>query len=346
MPRRRGLTSALRAVLVSGATALATALATAVAGPASPAVAAGPGGSSTSGGYTVEVSVVLSGDAAPGGPRRHVTRIRVRASCQWVPVNASYQDPTAMLAFYDSLAATPGYVTGQLGDRATWVSAASSSTPVGWYRANCVNPDLYDGFTQGSFGFNGAPLPVTYAAFPVGAGGPPAPRVDPRDLAEAAYRVMVLPLPQVERNPRATATGGGTLVGLPTWFWVTDPASVGGAAGTRTVRAEVNGGAVWAQVNASTDGLVLASPAVTTTCPPSRAMVAWRAGLADTAGCTVSFPRASVAYSGGYPVTATATWRANWAGSGGSGGGLAAVTRQTTTQVPVAEAQSLVGAKG
>jgi hypothetical protein len=155
-----------------------------------------------------------------------------------------------------------------------------------------------------------------------------------------AHDLMEIPAPQIDRNPKIDAPGAPTLVGLPTWFWVTNPASVGGENGTRTIRAEL--GAVWAQVLAKTGGLGLASPAGSTTCAPERAAVEYGRKVPESSGCTVEFSQASVRYPKGFPVTATTDWQATWTGSGGAAGALDPLQRQTTTNVPVAEVQNVV----
>ncbi|WP_088287931.1 hypothetical protein [Kineosporia sp. A_224] len=226
-------------------------------------------------------------------------------------------------------------------------AAAASPVEMHWYAAYCKDVDDYSSFTGQTFVYNGQTLAVTHRAFAVGTPTPP-PLVAPEALAEAARDVMVLPLPDVERNPKTTGAGlaGATFVNLPTWFWVTDPAAVGGATGRRTIRAEVAGGAVWAEVVATTQGLVITSPAGATSCPPTTATQVWSPGTDDTSGCTVAFERASVGYANGYPVTAATTWDATWTGSGGTGGTLPALARQTVTQVPVAESQAIVTTTG
>jgi hypothetical protein len=306
-----------------------------------------PPAGGTGSGFQASVSITFSGDAAPSGGSSTI-RVRVAPSCWWRAADGPYDDPVAMLAYYDAIMATtaPPYVKGAYGPRSRYVEAAASATPVQWWSAYCKDPSDYVGYTGEPFSYNGQPLAVTHRAFPVvnGTVTPPAPQVEPEQLAEAAREVMVLPLPAVTRNPETTGAGlvGATFVNLPTWFWVDDPAAVGGSTGTRTIRAEVAGGAVWAQVVATTQGLQVASPAGTTTCPPGRATTRWRPGAADTDGCTLTFERASTAYRAGYPVTTTTTWNATWTGSGGTGGTLPVLDRQALTQVPVAESQAVV----
>jgi len=179
---------------------------------------------------------------------------------------------------------------------------------------------------------------VTHRFF---AGATPQPLVDPEDLAQVARDYMAIPDPVAERNPKLDLTGGGTLVSLPTWFWVTNPDAVGAATGgTRTIRAQV--GPVWAEVVARTSGLSINSPAGGTSCSPDRAVRVYAPGADDSTGCTVAFDAASVRYADGYPVDLSTSWSATWTGSGGTGGVLPGLSRTVTTNVPVAESQALV----
>jgi hypothetical protein len=341
----RRLSTGLLAVLLTG-TLAAGALAT--AGPA-----AGdewdPNGAATRAGYKASVRVQLSGDAAPGGGG--TMTLRIRPACWWSPASGPYTDAKAMLKWYDAITGgspTRGMID-EYGPRSIWQDAAkleAKGGDVSWYRAYCRDPADYATFAPGGSDVSDpAPGSVNtfvvfhYRAFGVGEPIPP-PLVEPADLAAAARQVMVIPVPRVDRNPKIASAGAPTLVGLPTWFWVPNPAAVGGNSGTRTIRAQV--GAVWAQVVASTGGLQLSSPAGGTTCPPSRATTAYAPGVPASQACTVQFTRASVAYPDGYPVTATTGWRADWTGSGGTGGTLAPLTRTATVQVPVAEVQNVV----
>ena len=292
----------------------------------------------------------LSGDAAPGGGSTRT--MSVRPACWWMPASGPNTNAAKMLKWYDSI--THGAPThadiDEYGDRSIYEDAAKrekAGENLTWYRAYCRDPADYPKFTPGGGSDNLDIVPGTlqtfvvyhYRAFAVGEAIPP-PLVDPAELARVAREVMVIPVPVTDRNPKIDSAGAPTLVGLPTWFWVPNPAAVGGATGTRTIRAQV--GAVWAQVVARTGGLRLASPAGGTVCPPARATTAYAPGVPTSSACTVEFSRASVAYPKGYPVTASTGWQATWTGSGGTGGGLAPLARVVTAQVPVAEVQNVV----
>jgi hypothetical protein len=341
-----------RAVRSLAAACLAAALLALALPAALPAVAGTvpPAPGTTSSGFTVDVAITFSGDAAPGGTGSHVVHVRVPATCWWEPAAGPYTDPTLMLAYYDQLVASglPDLAVAMLGPRSQYEDAAAAGATVWWFSARCTSFDEYLTYTGAQTQFGGVPLAITTRPFPVvgGAATPPAPRVAPQVLAQAARDAMVIPVPAVERNPKISSGGaiaGATFVNLPTWFWVTNPAAVGGATGTRTIRAEVGGGAVFAEVVARTQGLTISAPTGSTRCPPGRALQVWHAGAADSTGCTVTFPRASVAYpSGGYPVATSTAWQATWTGSGGTGGVLPVLPRTAVVNVPVAEAQSVV----
>ena len=318
-------------------------------------------GGQTPGGYSVQAQVHFTGDAAPGGGSTISTG--VPATCWWSGFDqanaefntpsASSTDPSTWLAYYDWTQTaingtfTPARVT--YGERSVWeaaVARAQAGEKLQLFKASCresapecaVTTYVGGAAVKAPVGWGNCGLPVTFSFFPVGA--PPVPTVDPADLALLARDHMVIPDPQIDRNPKVGTLGGATLVALPTWFWVTDPAAVGGSAGTRTIRAEV--GAVWAQVAAKTGGLTVTSPSGGTTCSPSVAATPYRTGAPDASGCTVAFHAASVGYPGGYPVDATTTWEAAWTGSGSTSGQLAGLTRGSQVTVPVAESQAIV----
>lgn len=312
------------------------------------------GGSTSPGGYTVEVNVRFTGEAAPGGG---TTRsIRVAPTCWWLPAGGPYTDAVASLAWYDVVTGglqTRG-VIGEYGPRRIWKEAADAeaagTADTSWYRAFCNDPADYErydaGAAEGVDPIEGNPenfVTYYYRAFAANA-AIPAPLVDPEQLALAARDIMVIPVPETDRNPKIQSAGAPTLVGLPTWFWVTDPASVGGADGERDITATL--GDVFATVTATLDGdgLILDSPAGDASCDRGRALVKYGSGASEDSACTVTFTRASVGkYAAkGYPVAASTNWTATWVGSGTTGGALEDLPRDVTAFVPVAEVQNIV----
>jgi hypothetical protein len=308
------------------------------------------GGSESPGGYTVAVAVTFSGEAAPGGGG--VRTVTVAPTCWWQPASSVYQDAVASLAWYDTVTGgrqTRG-VIGEWGPRRIWKEAADAeaagTADTSWYRAFCVNAADLKRYDPGSSeavdpvdGVGAGFETYYYRAFAAGAAVPP-PLVDPQELARVARDVMVIPVPQTDRNPKIQAAGAPTLVGLPTWFWVTDPESVGGVDGDRDITATL--GNVFATVYAKTGGLTLRSPAGGTSCVPTKALVEYSGSASEANACTVEFTRASVGYPDGYPVAASTTWNARWVGSGNTAGPLADLARDFTADVPVAEVQNIV----
>jgi hypothetical protein len=302
-------------------------------------------------GFIVEAAVHFSGDAAPGGGG--VVTVPVPATCWWRGAQLSRMDgsridpndPDEIESWFKvDLPKQLEYQGVAYGDLSKWqpsLDKMRAGEKITAYEPRCREdaPNCTIGQFAPQVGVHGPCLPaIGIGFFPTG--NLPVAQVAPADLALAAQDRMNIPDPQVERNPKVTALAGATLVGLPTWFWVTDPTSVGGAAGTRTIRAEV--GPVWAEVVARTDGLQLSSPAGGDRCGPDRALTRYRRGVDESAACTVSFAAASVGYPDGYPVDASTAWTATWTGSGNTGGALAPLQRGTVVNVPVAESQTVV----
>jgi len=321
-----------------------------LAGPAGAGQVDPPGSGYTNpDGYTVEVSIEFTGEAAPPGGR---ATVRVAPVCWWEPAAGPYTDAVASLAWYDMITGglqTRG-VIGEYGPRRIWKEAAdneaSGAADTSWYRAFCKNPKDYKRYDAGA---NEEQDPVLgnpenfvtyyYRAFDAGAQIPP-PLVDPAELARVARDVMVIPVPETDRNPKIQAPGAPTLVGLPTWFWVVDPDAVGGGDGKRDITATL--GDVFATVTAKVGGLSLKSPAGGTNCDPAKALVKYTGSASEANACTVEFARASVAYPKGYRVAASTAWAATWVGSGNTGGDLEGLARDFVTNVPVAEVQTIV----
>lgn len=313
-------------------------------------------GSTTGKTLTATAAVAFSGNAVSGGGG--TVSMGVPATCWYVPLEMpggagspplNSNDPASWKAWYDWMVTNtngtfaPARVA--YGDWETWQAALTAGKQV--YQAECRDGSgcAINAFVGGSpIGLGGqwGPCGVIPTVGFFTPGAPPPPLVTPQDLAVVARNQMELLAPQVDRNPKAASPAGATLVGLPTWFWVTDARSVGaGTGGERTVRASV--GNAWALVVARTDGLRLDSPGGGTSCTPTQANVHYSAGSSDAGACTLSFDRASVGYSSGYPVTASALWAVSWTGSGGTGGNLDATAMTYSTNVPVAESQALVG---
>jgi len=165
-------------------------------------------------------------------------------------------------------------------------------------------------------------------------------RVDPVDLANAAYDSMqkLLPEGRLDWNPKLKGTGG-TIVGKETGVWLDD------AARTISVTASVPGG-IWARVDANrTDVAVSATGATSGKCASG---VTYPAPAADTACLTFDRSTAYLAASTGssLPTTtmrAASTWTAGWVSSQNAARTeLPAQTVTADAQIAVAEIQSIV----
>ncbi|WP_147375304.1 hypothetical protein [Jiangella rhizosphaerae] len=351
-------------VVVKGLSAAVVGIAVLLAAPGLAAARGGSGGDDTGDGYEVGVEVVLTGDGAPGDGGSYT--ISLPPVCWWERLDGRMLsdgssvdagDPEAVLKWYEeAYAAINGsfaFAREMFPDRSVFedaIAREAAGTDLTWYQVRAGDAGSVDDMAVcapevKNLGGQYGEIPVIY--WPWVDGDPPAPAVDPETLAIEAREVMVIDEPEVERNPRlAGALDGATFVNVNTWFWVVDPEMVGGDGGTRTIRADVVGADVWAEVTATTDGLSIASPNGSRRCDPELAQQAWSPGSADTDGCTVAFSRASVAYPGGYPVTAATEWTATWEGQEQDGttvgGDLDPLRRESTVNVPVAEAQTIV----
>lgn len=304
--------------------------------------------------YEVVASVRYTGDAAPGGGGIH--SVSVPALCYWGPFNrldsggppvGDGSDMQAVLEYIEWGWQQPhgnGYGWVQAyGDREKFEEAAENPDPnKQWFSPYCRIPTTDERAVEFAGGSAYYGMAVQAQLFTVA--DPPPPLIDPEDLAREARDVMVIDQPQVARNPEVTNLGGATLVNFPTWFWVTNPESVGGGDGVRSIRADVVGTPVFAEVTAETGGLSLSAPGADTFCPPETALTSWVPGA--TGGCVVQFPRASVGFPAGFPVSTSTVWNATWQGQTQDGeavgGPLDPLNRGTQVDVPVAEVQTVV----
>ena len=208
-----------------------------------------------------------------------------------------------------------------------------------WYKVDCqpgVDPSL-SGYTRLGGTAYGQRIPVYYRAFLPGE--VPEPLISVENLAEELWdeaQQQIL-APTLDRNPKMAGTNAATVVNLPTWFWVTNPANSLADDGTLTLTASVPGTPVNMTLVAESSDVSISSVAGSNTCPVTQATYAYGAGKADANACTVTFDRSNA----GWPVTATVTWTANWNGDDGTGpqSGTASLTRSTTINVPVVEVQ-------
>jgi hypothetical protein len=160
-------------------------------------------------------------------------------------------------------------------------------------------------------------------------------------LALRAVNQLQLPAPSVAMNPANHA-----LVNLPEWFWVAPSSWV-------TLRQRTQAGPVWAVVTArptSTTWDPGDGSAPVTCMGPGTAYVKSESAESQHSDCTYTYRRSSAdqPQTGPDPndrfftVTVTTTWSVTWAGAGGTGGTLPAMTRSTSFPLAVAEREAVV----
>jgi hypothetical protein len=315
---------------------------------ASPAVADQRGdgtGSIDNGNIQAKATIKVDGDVKGGGGSVSAS---APALCWWEKAPVSIADDVATIAAFLSLfgidldqkALDEIEKDQAAGKKLEWYQRKTreGATKAQLEAAGCND---FSGPYKGLF--------IGSIVRPFEPGNPPDPLPDPQEMADVALENIDLAAPALDWNPKADALGGGTLVNLPTWFWVTNPApAVGGAGGRRSVTATAAAGGqqVSVTVTATADKLQIASPAGATTCTVDQARTAYTRGASESSACTLTFARASTKYASGFPVRATVAWSASWTGTGpGVPGGvqqLDGVVLSSTTNVPVREAQTIV----
>jgi hypothetical protein len=93
-------------------------------------------------------------------------------------------------------------------------------------------------------------------------------------------------------------------------------------------------------VTASSAGLQLSAPDAKASCQGFG--VAWHSGMPEgSSPCTISFNRSSAHLGGTTPLTVSVAYSVTYTGSDGANGTLPAITTTSTTNLPVAEVQTL-----
>ena len=159
---------------------------------------------------------------------------------------------------------------------------------------------------------------------------PPAPVVDGRTLARAAWEVVTIPEPQVGYNP-TLGDSGATLVGWYTWVWATGDTPA-------QVTATATAGPVSATVTAVAGGLDLSAPDAEVDCTGFG--IPWSQGASGT-DCTVVFTRSSAHLGGTTPLSVSASYDVTFTATDGAAGDLGSATTSSTVDIPVAEVQTL-----
>ena len=160
----------------------------------------------------------------------------------------------------------------------------------------------------------------------------PRPYISGARLAKIAWEAVTIPAPTVETNPKV-GDRGATLVGMDTWVWATGntPTSVTATATT---------GSTTATITAGSSGLQLSAPDGKATCTGFG--IPWHSGMPEgSSPCTISFNRSSAHLGGTTPLTIQVAYSASYTATDGNSGTLPAITTTSTTNLPVAEVQTL-----
>lgn len=303
------------------------------------------GGSTDDGNLQAKATIRVSGSVKGGGGS---TSVSAPAICWWekAPFSTDGVEALSLIFAFIGLPMDRAAIEKVLedekesGEKFDWYirKASPTATKAQLEEAGCNDPSgPYQGLLIGSI------------IRPFEPGNPPEPIPDPAEMADVALKNIDLQAPTLTWNPKADSLGGGTLVNLPTWFWVTNPGpAIGDGNGERSVTAtaEANGQQVSVTVTAKAGTLQIASPGGAATCSVDQARTVYSAGASEDSACTLPFGRASTRYENGFPVQATVAWTASWTGTGpGVPGGvqqLDGVVLNSTTNVPVREAQTIV----
>lgn len=158
---------------------------------------------------------------------------------------------------------------------------------------------------------------------------PGAPAVTPVELAQRAYKMLVLPTPSLVLSPT-----GRQLVNLPTWLAVTGwtaqsaTATVPGLSATATARPTTVSWSLGDGATLSCDG-------------PGTVFTSGDDPSAASPTCGHTYRRSSTGQPGAvYTVTATVHWSVSWTSGGGSGT-LPDLTTAAGDSVVVAESPAL-----
>lgn len=178
-------------------------------------------------------------------------------------------------------------------------------------------------------------------AVPIGSGLVDGAVVTPEGLAVWARNHMRLPRPAVSFSPRMPSSlGPATVVGLPTWWWVSNWSA-------RTQHTQA--GSVWVDLTATPVGLTVrpGDGRPVTTCDGPGLPWTPEVSRADPRACTSLYGRSSAAQPGRrFTATLTAVWRVSWIGSGGTGGTLPDLAVSSSVDIPVLEVQAVVTGGG
>ncbi len=159
--------------------------------------------------------------------------------------------------------------------------------------------------------------------------------VTTQGLAEQAYAELSPPTLSVGTAPPSGQDG---LVGLPEWFWID-------AADYLTLSRTVSLAGLSATVVAKPGPLIInpGDGQANFTCTgPGMPYDPADPAASQQSDCTYLYTQPSAGQPGNeFPVTVSVTWTATWTGTGGTGGTLAPITRTTTIELAIAQAEAV-----
>ena len=225
----------------------------------------------------------------------------------------------------------PGYLDHKNDSEGSWYTRSCKTAKLGaLHGSSTVSQEEMDEYVREMTEFY-ANNPEDVIWVDPGA-SPPAPRISAGRLARAAWKVVKIPAPTVETNPKV-GDRGATLVGMDTWVWATGETPT-------SVKATATAGSTSVTVTAGSSGLQLSAPDGKASCAGFG--VAWHQGMPEgSSPCTISFNRSSAHLGGSTPLTIKVAYSASYSGSDGSSGTLPAITTTSTVNLPVAEVQTL-----
>ena len=205
-----------------------------------------------------------------------------------------------------------------------------------WYRGTCDWSYAVDLQEASEMVLHFTPRENAWRWVPAG-GAAPEPYIGPRTLVRAAMGAVRIPVPEVETNPRVTTgdgVSGATVVGLDTWVWATGETP-------SQVRVTASAGSLSATVVASASGLRVSAPDSVPSCTGWGSP--WVPGQSQEGGsdCTVEFTRSSAHLGGTTPLTVSVGYDVAWTATDGTSGTLDPITTTSTTDLPVAEIQTI-----
>lgn len=329
--RRCGMARAVALVLVLTATSLSVV----VAPPAYSDSAKAGSGQGSDGSAQISVSVsyesAASGSGGDGGgvvtSSQSVTAT-VQPKCYYLPMQSGkeFAEDARRLdkSFFED---TQGRsLDARYSD---WQEHADDAEGY-WYTPTCSSARLQPGEDIGQVAeeYFKDHVPVFVPA----GGQAPAALIDGGTLARAAWDAVTIPRPGVETNP-TLGDSGASLVGMDTWVWATEETPA-------KVTATATAGPVTATVVAVSDGLRLSAPDSVPDCHGFG--TPWSEGAAEgSSDCTIEFTRSSAHLGGTTPLDISVGYSVSYTATDGATGDLGAVTTTSTTNIPIAEIQTI-----